>query len=135
MKKVFFTFIVMALTTLSLLADNVDVNTAKSLGLKFLTHNTELKSNDLRLSYTAATTSGLPVFYVFSANEKGFVIVSADDRMRPILGYSENNAFNTESVNPSLNAFFQNYISTAEYVYQNGLERCDNAQNIWKVVL
>ena len=132
MKKVFFTFIMMALTTLSLLADNVDVNTAKSLGLKFLTYNTELKSNDLRLSYTATTTSGLPVFYVFSANEKGFVIVSADDRMRPILGYSENNAFNTESVNPSLNAFFQNYISTAEYVYQNGLERCDNARKDWE---
>lgn len=130
MKKVFF-ICVMVLMNLSMFSQSVDVQTAKSLGTLFMKHNTDLQSVDLSLSYTAVTQKGKPAFYVFSNKGKGFVIVSADNRMRPILGYSGENAFNSENINPELNTFFTNYISTMEYVVDNNLERSSHAKSDW----
>lgn len=133
MKKVFF-ICVMILMSLSVFSQSVDVQAAKSLGALFMKHNTDLQSVDLELSYTATTQNGQPAFYVFSNKGKGFVIVSADDRMRPILGYSGENAFNSEDINPELNTFFTNYISTVEYVVDNNLERTSHAKSDWDCV-
>ena len=133
MKKVFF-ICVMILMSLSVFSQSVDVQAAKSLGTLFMKHNTDLQSVDLELSYTATTQNGQPAFYVFSNKGKGFVIVSADDRMRPILGYSGENAFNSEDINPELNTFFTNYISTVEYVVDNNLERTSHAKSDWDCV-
>ncbi len=130
MKKVFF-ICVMILMSISLFSQNVEVQTAKSLGTLFLKQNTDLKYIDLELAYTSMTQKGKAVFYVFANKGKGFVIVSADDRMRPILGYSGENTFNGEDINPNLNTFFCNYVSTMEYVADNDFERSDYAKNDW----
>lgn len=37
-------------------------------------------------------------FYIFNAGQQRFVIVSADDQMKPILGYSDKGPFITESI-------------------------------------
>ena len=47
-----------------------------------------------------------PDYYVFTAGAKGFVIISADDRFRPIIGYSEEDAF-TSPLSPEL-AYYLN---------------------------
>lgn len=114
-----------------LFSQSVDVQTAKSLGTLFLKNNTNLKSIDLELAYTSSTKKGETAFYVFTNKGKGFVIVSADDRMRPILGYSGDNIFNSNNINPNLNTFFCNYVSTYEYVVDNNLERSSHAKNDW----
>ncbi len=132
MKKVFSIFVIMALMSLNVIAESVDVNTAKTLGTSFMRNNTKLKFKELTLSYTAFTKYDTPAFYVFSNKGKGFVIVSADDRMRPIIGYSAENSFNPDNINPNLNTFFQNYICSTEYVVDNQLERSQEAKDDWK---
>lgn len=117
---------------ISLFSQSVDVHTAESLGTLFLKNNTDLKSIDLELSYTALTKNEQAAFYVFTNKGKGFVIVSADDRMRPILGYSGENTFNTKDINPNLNTFFCNYVSTMEHVIEDNLERSEHAKNDWE---
>lgn len=131
MKKVFFTFIVLFLMNVNLLSKSVDVQTAKSLGILFLKNNTNLKNIDLELTYASSTQKGETAFYVFTNKGKGFVIVSADDRMRPILGYSGDNVFNSNNINPNLNAFLCNYLSTYEYVVDNDMERSEDAKKDW----
>lgn len=130
MKKVFFVCF-MIRVNISLFSHNVDVQTAKSLGTLFLEQNTNLKYIDLELSRTVSTQDGQPAFYVFTNKGKGFVIVSADDRMRPILGYSGDNIFNSKNINPNLNTFFYNYVSAYEYVVDNNLERSSHAKEDW----
>ena len=132
MKKVFFISIVLFLMNVNLLSQSVDVQTAKSLGTLFLKNNTNLRNIDLELEYTSSTHKGETAFYVFTNKGKGFVIVSADDRMRPILGYSDDNIFNSKNINPGLNTFFCNYVSTYEYVVDNDLERSDAAKKDWE---
>ena len=79
----------------SLTANPVDVNTAKALGQKFA-------GTDVSLAYTAFAERGEACYYVFNIGETGFVIMSADDFYRPIIGYSENGKFDVNNVPPAL---------------------------------
>ena len=67
--------------------------------------------------------SGEEAFFVFNNNNNSYVIVSADDRMKPILGYSFNSPFHTENIPSNI----QNFLS-AYYQYYNNL---DNSTNIF----
>ena len=101
MKKSFLLAIIL-LAFNSLFANPVDVDRAKELGQKFVDANFEQKSSSLELVYTANTELGEPCFYVFSVSNHGFVIVSADDCAHPILGYSEESAFEADDIAPGL---------------------------------
>lgn len=54
-----------------------------------------------------------PSFYVFSREDnpesKGFVIVSADDEVRPVIGWSDNAVYDADQVPVQLEAFLQEY--------------------------
>ena len=60
------------------------------------------KNNDLQLVYTGVSNRNETCFYVFNVNKSGFVIISADDRFRPIVGYSEEGPFETENMSPEM---------------------------------
>ena len=134
MKKSLFTLFVLFVMSMSLMAEGVDVNKAKKIGVKFLNANTKLKVSDLDLAYTSVNEKGNTCFYVFTNKGKGFVIVSADDRMKPILGYSSENNFNSNNINPALNSFFQNYIAVVDYVVDSKMERSTEAKRDWESV-
>ena len=95
-------------------ANPVDMAKAKAVGQKFVCakFNKELKNNDLNLVYTGTSHRGETCFYVFNTGEEGFVIVSADDRFRPIVGYSDEGPFETENMSPEL-AFYLDKIIDA----------------------
>ena len=107
MKKTLFALL-LAVLCYSLQANPVDVQTAKTLGVKFMNANTEMKSASADLAYTAYADNGQTAFYVFAVQPKGFVIVSADDRAKPILGYSTESNF-TAQLPDGLMTFFDNY--------------------------
>ena len=94
----------MLLSTTALLARPVDEATAKTIALGFLSSKTsnELKSENVQLAYTGTSSRGETCFYVYNAGTTGFVIVSADDRFRPIVGYSDEGPFITENPSPEL---------------------------------
>ena len=96
----------------SLNANPVDLGKAKNIGQKFACAkiNNELSSNDLQLVYTGASQRGEACFYVFNAGTTGFVIVSADDRFRPIVGYSNEGTFATENMSPELSFYLDKII-------------------------
>ena len=49
-----------------------------------------------------------PCFYVFNSSEKGFVIVSADDSIEPIFGYSDENSFDERNIPPAMVEYLEN---------------------------
>ena len=56
------------------------------------------------------STKGDPLMYAVSlGNEQGFVIVSGDDRMRPILAYSDKGDFNESQMPDNIRAWLQEY--------------------------
>ena len=82
----------------------VNVSQAKYVGQQFVQANFEQsrQSADLTLVYTGTSTRGEVCFYVFNVGNDGFVMVSADDVYRPIIGFSDEGAFDAENINPEL---------------------------------
>ena len=75
------------------LGATLNVDDAKTVAVGFFKNSdvNRLASKDALVHvHTATDASSAPVCYVFNARDgKGFVIVSADDRAMPVLGYSE----------------------------------------------
>ena len=95
MKKILLIITALLAFNAVLKANPVDVAEAKTLGEKFAGH-------DLTLAYTANSARGEACFYVFNIGEEGFVILSADDFYRPIIGYSMNGKFDYDNIAPAL---------------------------------
>ena len=115
-------------------ATPIDMEKAKAVGQKFACakFNKDLKSNDLSLVYTGASHRGETCFYVFNTGEEGFVIVSADDRFRPIVGYSDEGSFETENMSPEL-AFYLDKIIEART--SRNVVLFDNTKEEWESVM
>ena len=54
-------------------------------------------SNDLLKSVSTRSVEGT-AFYIYNYEHSAYVIVSGDDRMKPVLGYSDNGSFITENL-------------------------------------
>ena len=73
----------------------VDIQKAQIAGTHFLQKKLTLQSDSRLTLYTGQRQfEGL---YIFNLDSRGFVIVGADDRCTPILGYSLNGSFEAET--------------------------------------
>lgn len=63
----------------------------------------EMQLAQVRKIQSDGAYEGLPLYYVFNRPQGGgFVIVSGDDRMRPVIAESDSGAFDAETTNPGL---------------------------------
>ena len=83
-------------------ANPVSLSQAKYVGQQFVQANFEQarQSSELIHVYTGTSSRGDACFYVFNVGETGFVMISADDFYRPILGYSTEGKFDAQNINP-----------------------------------
>ena len=103
-------------------ANPVDVNTAKTLGVKYLKTNV-LSAKNINTAehvYTLSNESGTPYLYVFN-HENGYVVVAADDRAYPILGYSEGAPLDVNDIPEGLQYFLGHYGRQIQYAIDNEL--------------
>jgi len=109
MKKLLLTFAAVVFGTLMLQARSVSEQTARILAQSFVATNFEFtrQSTDLTLVKTAFSERGEACYYIFNVGETGFVIMAADDCVRPILGYSDRGVFNPNDMAPALVDFLE----------------------------
>ncbi|MBR4803115.1 MAG: Spi family protease inhibitor, partial [Bacteroidales bacterium] len=114
MKKTIFLVIFLVLAV-SLQAKKVGLSTAKTVAEKY--YSGFVMKNAVNtpaiLAYTdRVTLSGekvaIPCFYVFNI-DRGFVIVSADDRVAPILAYSTESNFDAQNIPENVRFFLDGY--------------------------
>ncbi len=108
------TLFVLMLTLLgaTVFAKPVDVATARRVADSYM--------NAMGMKNTAAMvdiTSQTPFteFYVFAAEEGGFVLVSADDCVIPVLGYSTTSRFETKDMPENILGWQQDYEKEIRY--------------------
>ena len=134
MKKLFL-LVAILLAFNSLFADNLEVGKAKELGHKFVKANfTQKENNELDLVYTMKSESGEPCFYVFNVSDYGFVMVSATDVVRPILGYSEDGIFETNNIAPGLGFMMEDYQEAITYAMNAAVEVPAYVKSEWKAL-
>lgn len=74
----------------------------------------------------------IPVFYIFNVNDNsGFVIVTADDDVIPILGYSTTGNYSNANLPPAFKKLLENYKKQIQFVIVNDLKSDDVIKNKW----
>lgn len=134
--KSLFLFVLLLITSMVTKANPVDLNKARQVGTKFLKANTSIRISDnttLKHSATYRTSRNVAAFYIFNADE-GFVIVSADDCARPILGYSVEGAFDEKNVPVQMEDYLQDFVKQIEYGIEQHLEADKLIARQWELV-
>ena len=117
-----------------LTAGPVDVETARQLGGKFMMANHRSASSALVLAHTETTENGLNVCYVFNCQPKGFVVVAADDRMKPILAYSTESSFDLVAAEEGPRVFFDAYRCDLQTAIDSHLEQAPEIAAQWRLL-
>lgn len=77
----------------------------------------------LRLVHTSKTMAGSPAAYVFNRdNDGGYVVLSADDRAYPVLGYSDNGKADETDLPPQLIWWLGEYARQIEWADEHGYD-------------
>ena len=79
-------------------ANPVDSDMARKVGASFAQSTFPAMTRTDQMDLVKATDT----YYVFNVGQTGFVIVSADDSFRPIVGYSDEGVFPTENPSPEM---------------------------------
>ena len=105
-------------------ADEVSAEQALEQALTFLAEQESTSGGARRAQGVtpqltlASKVSGLYVFNV--ENDGGFVVVSNDDRIRPILGFGESGSFNPENIPDNMRAWLQGYADEIAWLAEHG---------------
>lgn len=116
MNRIYVSFALIGLLAVQAYAGPVDVRTAEGVARTFLQkgHRAPARGQApeaLTLAYTDADVqTDVNRFYVFNREAgSGFVIVSADDRAREVLGYADSGSFDPENLPENLAAWLDTY--------------------------
>jgi hypothetical protein len=128
-------------------AKQVDENTAKQVGQNFLktrTNSQTLKNaNDFELVYKSTSNSvnslaslqTITYFYVFNASLSGFVIVSGDDNVLPILGYSDQGLFDPNNLPQNVLKWFEGYKSEIRSIIEQNIQPTNQIVDEWQSLI
>lgn len=120
----------------------VDENRAKTVGLFFLQNNTNStllkEAKNLQLAYKVTATIGdaleeRTMFYVFNVDTIGFVIVSGDDTVIPILGYSDQGVFHSDNMPPAFQKWLEGYKNEISNVVSNDIKATEEITKQWSL--
>lgn len=137
---VLLTFIFVAL---NVHAEEVPYAKAFAIALDFFGQNADFKCDTDEIvllwdgrSQDTKQDSSSPAFYVFGQPSKpGFVIVSGDDSLRPVLAWSFDNIFSSEDIPVNLNSWFDEIGNTVAYARENQLAAYVTSADKGEVVL
>lgn len=130
MKK-FFTILLSIILSLNIFATKISKAEAVEVANTFI-DNYNLNLNHFTiadLAYTELSKDNIPVFYVFNKEDKGFVIVSAQDFTIPVIGYSDENSFDI-SMPINIREMFDEYRNEIEFGILNNFIATDEVKQI-----
>lgn len=74
--------------------------------------------------------------YIFGLDgTKGFVIISADDRVAPILGYSLTNAFSTKDMPEHIHKWLNDYEKQIDWLTEHHVGQTEDIKRKWNALL
>lgn len=127
MKKLTITIALTTLLSLSVFAHPVDVKTAQKVATTFLNNNGAKSTQLTDLSKAA----GFPNLYIFST-ESSFVVMAAEDCVKPILGYSLTGAFVAEEMPENLTWWLKGYNDQIQDMVESQAKASPDASRQWK---
>ena len=136
MKRLLLTTFVFLFSLGRLSAGPVDVKTAQSIGEKFVRANMETLRNFQTTKHIGTWTDekGTASLYIFNIDDKGFYIVSADDRAKPILAFSDEGALDFNNIPSNMAYYLDRYTKAISFAIENDLEAEAEIMEEWNLV-
>ncbi len=137
MKKTLLTLCLIALAWGTMMAGPVGQQKAQKVGAKFLSTTTVSQKNaDIQLNLVSvAADRDATDYYVFNvSNGEGFVIVAADDCVRPILAYSTTGQFDPNDVAEGFQYTLDGFREEIQYVRDHNLSATPDIVAEWRSV-
>lgn len=141
MRKFVLLFLFLILSGICMKANDVSVHQAQRVALNFYFEKynqyegqVDLKKLKIQSTYTE-TDGEKNLYYVFQINKGGFVLVAADNRLKPVLGYSFENDFVTENPPPNVQYWLRQYKDQVIYARKNKIEPDKNILEEWAYFL
>jgi len=123
--------------SLTLFAKKVDIKDARLAGKNFYFERVNIHGDIPYKSLTIAEEfiekDGVePLYYIFNFEDKGFIIVSADDACTPILGYSFESSYRRDNQSDGFLWLMDNFKKEIIYVRQNDLLPDESITHAWE---
>ncbi len=146
MKKLFLFFTLSIFAANFLFGDPVDSGVAMRIAKNFYLYSIDHKGFsdvDLTLAFTQKSISDpisentdnqeFSAYYIFNVNQDdGFVILSADDDVAPVLGYTLSGSYTGSNLPPAFIKLLDKYKKEILYVRMNELQADPEIETSWK---
>jgi hypothetical protein len=126
------------LSAVAVQAGIVDIKDARTVGKNFYFERIS-QYQDIPFSSVAITSeltemeNGQPMWYVFNFNnDKGYIIVAADDASWPVIGYSFRGAFTGENMPENLAYWMDHYRDQIRAIRAESMPAEEDAVNEWQ---
>ena len=131
MNRRFFTLLLIILSFSQMIGAPIEVGTARKVAQGFAqtAFAESSRSNSLDLVMTS------DAYFVFNVGQTGFVIVSSDDRFRPIVGYSEEGVFPLENPSPEMMYYLENLSQGRDAAIKASMRQYDEVADEWQRLL
>ena len=130
-------FLVLMLCSISVaLSKPVGPDQAKKAALTYIKKAVPAYAN-LSAERLVDITSTTPFreFYVFSIDQKGFILVSGDNNVVPILGYSTSGNFPGENMPDNFRGWLQGYEREIAYIREHSFAESEELNSQWRQLL
>lgn len=113
-------------------ANPIDSLTAKTVAENFYALNSDKTIQNITLSYTDYADDGTPAYYVYNINENdGWIMVCADDRAAPILGYNTTGHFTGKNLPPQFTFLKDGYKKQISEIKLNKIQPTEEVKTHW----
>ena len=133
MKKSIYTVMVFILAINFIQAKPVTPGTAKNLAISFYKQHSSKIPQTVTLAYTETSATGEALYYAFNMNSNdGFVIITADDAARPIIGYATERQFVVPEERTNAGFWIKSRAKEIMAIKEAKIEATDDIIQEWK---
>jgi len=118
------------MVAMPMMAERVSPETARKVAQTFLNNNGAKSAQLTDLSKAA----GFANLYIFNG-EEGFVVMAADDCVKPILGYSLTGKFVAEGMPENVRGWLQGYDDEIQYAIDSKMKATGETTRLWKALV
>ena len=109
MKKPLLTVLTLLTSSLCIWADPVDRAKAKEIATAYMRGNQPPELIETSIAKRKGTDGHAPLYIFNRGNDQGFVIISGDDCMPYVLGYTEKGDFDPQTLPPAMLDWLEGY--------------------------
>lgn len=134
MKKFIYLFSAIAiLFSVSALGNPVKKNKAESVAKNYMAKydGNRAMNTSYFSTYHLVGTADLPLYHIFTKTDGGFVIISGDDVLSPVLGFSDEGTINMTNPSPEFMYWMSSYVDYINYTRQNKTQTSARVAQEW----